>query len=101
VAAAQEIGARYDFAATRTLVDVGGGAGGMAVTLTQTYPQLQATVVDLPTVTPITAKLVAEAGATDRVTVQAADVVRSPVPGTYTYRISRRNFFGGKQLRLL
>jgi hypothetical protein len=101
VAAAQEIGARYDFAATRTLVDVGGGAGGMAVPLTQMYPQLQATVVDLPTVTPITAKLVAEAGATDRVTVQAADVVRSPVPGTYTSRISRRNFFGGKQLRLL
>jgi cyclopropane fatty-acyl-phospholipid synthase-like methyltransferase len=89
VAAAQEIGARYDFAATRTLVDVGGGAGGMAVTLTQTYPQLQATVVDLPTVTPITVKLVAEAGATDRVTVQAADVVRSPVPGTYEVAIVR------------
>src|SRR5215813_11715061 len=78
VAAAQEVGTRYDFAATRTLVDVGGGAGGMAVTLTQAYPQLQATVVDLPTVTPITAKLVAEAGATARVTVQAADVVRAP-----------------------
>ena len=28
VAAAQEIAARYDFTATRTLVDVGGGAGG-------------------------------------------------------------------------
>ena len=89
MAAAQEVGARYDFAETRTLVDVGGGAGGMAVTLTQTYPQLQATVVDLPTVTPITAKLVAEAGATDRVTVQAADVIRSPVPGTYEVAIVR------------
>src|SRR5262249_56370632 len=66
VAAAQELGARYDFAATRTLVDVGGGAGGMAVTLTQMYPQLQATVVDLPTVTPITAKLVAEAGGAEQ-----------------------------------
>src|SRR5439155_21267024 len=52
VAAAQEVAARYDFTVTRTLVDVGGGAGGMAVTLTQAYPQLQATVVDLPTVTP-------------------------------------------------
>jgi len=35
MAAAQEVGARYDFATTRTLVDVGGGAGGLAVTLTQ------------------------------------------------------------------
>jgi SAM-dependent methyltransferase len=89
VAAAQELGARYDFAATRTLVDVGGGAGGMAVTLAQAYPQLQATVVDLPTVTPITSRLVAEAGAADRVTVRAADVVRSPVPGTYEVAIVR------------
>jgi len=89
VAAAQEVGARYDFAATRTLVDVGGGAGRMAVTLTQAYPQLHATVVDLPTVTPITSKLVAEAGATDRVTVRAADVVRSPVPGTYEVAMVR------------
>jgi len=89
VAAAQEVAARYDFAATRTLVDVGGGAGGMAVTLAQAYPQLRATVVDLPSVTPITAKLVAEAGATDRVTVRAADVVRGPVPGTYEVAIVR------------
>jgi SAM-dependent methyltransferase len=89
VAAAQELRARYDFAATRTLVDVGGGAGGMAVTLAQAYPQLRATVVDLPTVTPITAKLVAEAGATDHVAVRAADVVRGPVPGTYAVAIVR------------
>ena len=89
VAAAQELGARYDFAATRTLVDVGGGAGGMAVTLTQAYPQLQATVVDLPTVTPITSKLVAEAGATDRVSVVAADVVGAPVPGRYEVAMVR------------
>jgi len=89
VAAAQEVGARYDFAAIRTLVDVGGGAGGMAVTLTQAYPQLQATVVDLPAVTPITHTLVAEAGATDRVTVRAADVVREPVPGTYEVAVVR------------
>jgi SAM-dependent methyltransferase len=74
---------------TRTLVDVGSGAGGLAVTLTQAYPQLRATVVDLPTVTPITSKLVAEAGAADRVTVVAADVVRGPVPGTYEVAMVR------------
>jgi SAM-dependent methyltransferase len=89
VAAAQELGARYDFTATRTLVDVGGGAGGMAVTLAQAYPELRATVVDLPAVTPITSKLVAEAGATDHVTVRAADMVRGPVPGTYEVAIVR------------
>ena len=89
VAAAQELAARYDFTATRTLVDVGGGAGGMAVTLAQAYPELRATVVDLSAVTPITSKLVAEAGATARVTVRAADVVRGPVPGTYEVAMVR------------
>src|SRR5437870_8382067 len=65
------------------------GAGGMAVTLAQAYPQLRATVVDLPSVTSITSKLVAEAGATDHVTVRAADVVRGPVPGTYEVAMVR------------
>ena len=55
------------------------GARGDGGDLTQAYPHLQATVVDLPTVAPITAKLVAEAGATNRVMVHAADVVRGPV----------------------
>jgi hypothetical protein len=89
VAAARELGARYDFSSTRSLVDVGGGAGGMAVTLTQAYPQLQATVVDLPAVTPLTHKLVAEAGATEQVTVMAADVVREPLPGSYEVAVVR------------
>jgi hypothetical protein len=61
----------------------------MAVTLTQAYPQLQATVVDLPAVTPLTHKLVAEAGATERVSVVAADVVREPVPGAYEVAVVR------------
>src|SRR4029453_7692542 len=60
-----------------------------AVTLAQAYPELRATVVDLPAVTPITSKLVAEAGATDHVTVRAADMVRGPVPGTYEVAIVR------------
>ena len=46
-------------------------------------------MVDLPTVTPITSKLVAEAGATARVTVRTADVVRGPVPGTYEVAMVR------------
>lgn len=78
-----ELRKRYDFSSTRTLVDVGGGGGGLALAFTQAFPHLQATVVDLPQVTPITQKIVDEAGATNRVTIQAADVVHSPLPGQY------------------
>ena len=77
------LAARYDFSSATTLADVGGGSGGMALALTEAYPHLRATVIDLPTVTPITQRFLAEAGATDRVQVVAADVVHAPVPGTY------------------
>jgi hypothetical protein len=83
VATAAELLARYDFSAIQTLADVGGGGGGLALTLTRACPRLQATVVDLPQVTPITQKIVNESGATDRVKVLSADVVREPLPGAY------------------
>ncbi len=72
-----------------TLADVGGGSGGMALALTEAYPHLRATVIDLPSVTPITQRFLAEAGVTDRVKVVAADVVNAPVPGTYDVAILR------------
>ena len=74
---------KYDFSDCRTLLDVGGGSGGLAIGITEAYPDLQATVVDLPTVTPITQRLVAEAGATDRVQVMTADVVRQSLTGSF------------------
>ena len=80
---------RYDFSPYTTLADVGGGSGGMALALTEAYPQLRATVIDLPTVIPITQRFLAEAGATDRVQVVAADVVHAPVPGTYDVAVVR------------
>jgi len=74
---------------TRRWLDVGGGSGGMALALTEAYPHLRATVLDLPAVIPITQQFIAEAGATDRVQVLAADVVHTPVPGTYDVAVMR------------
>src|SRR5919198_6653116 len=62
VAAAHMLLAQHDFSSARHLVDVGGGSGGLALTVAASYRQLQATVVDLPTVTPITQRYVQEAG---------------------------------------
>lgn len=74
---------KYDFSSFRTLLDVGGGSGGLAIAMTEAYPDLQATVVDLPSVTPITQSIVAEAGASDRVQVMTADVVREPLSSSF------------------
>jgi len=74
---------RYDFSSYSTLLDVGGGSGGLAIAVTEACPHIQATVVDLPKVTPVTQHYIDEAGAGDRVNAVAADVVRESIPGSY------------------
>lgn len=86
---ARELLERYDFSSIQSLVDVGGGGGGLAITMVQACPQLQATVIDLPQVTPITRKIVDEEGVANRVTVLEADVVGGSLPGAYDVAILR------------
>jgi ubiquinone/menaquinone biosynthesis C-methylase UbiE len=74
---------RYDFFSYSTLLDVGGGSGGLAIAVTEACPHIQATVVDLPNVTPVTQHYIDEAGAGSRVKVVTADVVRDSLPGLY------------------
>jgi len=50
---------RYDLSSCRTLVDVGGGAGGLSIALAEAYPQLHITLVDLAHVTEIAREVVA------------------------------------------
>ena len=55
----------------------------MAIAIAQACPNIKATVADLPTVTPLTQRLVSEAGVADRVEVLTADVVNGTLEGPY------------------
>src|SRR5207302_6294899 len=55
---------RYDWSGCRSLLDVGGGSGGVAIALVRAGRAQRATVVDLPNVTPLTRQFVAEEGET-------------------------------------
>jgi cyclopropane fatty-acyl-phospholipid synthase-like methyltransferase len=81
VAAARTLMVRHDVSSARHLVDVGGGSGGLALTVADACPQLQATIVDLATVTPITQRYIDEAGLAERVDVMTADAVQGPLSG--------------------
>ncbi len=74
---------RYDFFTSKTVVDVGGGSGGVVIALLQAIPHLTATVVELPTVALVTKLLIDEAGMADRIQVAALDVVHSTISGLY------------------
>lgn len=74
---------RYDFSPYKTLLDVGGGSGGLSIAVTESCPHIQATVIDLPNVTPVTQYYINEEGAGDKVEVVTANVLCDTLPGSY------------------
>ncbi len=84
---AKQLSSQYDFSECRSLLDAGGGAGALAIAMTQIHPHLSATVVDLPEVTPITEQFVKDADASDTVKVVSANLIRDPIPGMYDVAI--------------
>jgi predicted O-methyltransferase YrrM len=89
LAAGRYLAAHEDFSQYRRLVDVGGGSGGVAIALAQAWPQLSATIVDLPATTPIAQRNIEEAGLSDRVRVISADIVRDSLIGSYDVAVLR------------
>jgi SAM-dependent methyltransferase len=79
----------YDFASCQTVLDAGGGSGALAIALTEALPHLQVTIIDLPTVVPITQRFVERAGATERVRGKATDLVRQPLTGSFDAAVLR------------
>lgn len=67
----------------RAMLDVGGGAGTNAIAFCQVYPDLHATVLDLPETLRTAARVVTESGIGDRVTLLPGDFNREALGGTY------------------
>jgi SAM-dependent methyltransferase len=62
------------FDGVRRLLDLGGGAGGYATLIARRYPEVHVTLLELPEIVPIAARVVAAEGLTDRVSVVAGDI---------------------------
>ncbi len=90
IAVGHDLMAQHDFSTFRSLLDVGGGSGGLAIVLTESNPQLRATVVDLALVTPFTERFVEEANAVDRVEIVTADVVRDGLSGSFDVAVASK-----------
>ena len=70
-------------APVRRLLDVGGGSGAYAIAFAQANPALEAVVLDLPTVLPITEGHIADAGLAGRVTTRPGDLRRDDFGSGY------------------
>ncbi len=89
VPAARTLLEKYDLSSVKTLVDVGSGGGGVAITIAKACPHIKATAIDLPQVAPIAQKIVEEEGVSERVNVVAADVVSGPLADSYDVAVLR------------
>lgn len=72
--------AKLNLAGARQLLDVGGGPGTYSVLISQANPEIKCTVLDLPDVMAIAKELIAQQGASDRVSTLAGDYHTTAFP---------------------
>lgn len=72
-----------DLSGCRTLLDLGGGPGTYAIHFCRHYPDLTATVMDLPTTRPFAEKTIGEMGMEGRVAFVPGDYLQDAIPGRY------------------
>ncbi|WP_406047284.1 methyltransferase [Kribbella sp. NBC_00889] len=75
---ARELGAHVDLSASTALLDIGGGSGAYDIELCRRFPNLRATVFDLPPVCEIASTKLVAAGYEDRIAVTPGDFLDDP-----------------------
>ncbi len=74
---------RLELTGARSLLDLGGGVGTHAIAFCTVYPELTATVFDLPETLTRAEQAVKEAGLEARIALRAGDFNRDPLGGPY------------------
>ncbi|MBV8072842.1 MAG: hypothetical protein JO270_23265 [Acidobacteriaceae bacterium] len=79
----------FDLGRFRRLADLGGATGHLAIAACEAYPDMHATVLDLPRVEPIAREYIAQSSVADRVTFMTADFFADPLPAADLYSLGR------------
>ncbi len=74
---------RLGLSGSGQLLDVGGGAGTNAIAFCQEYPNLRATVFDLPATLKVTQRAVEEAALEDRIRLKPGNFLEDSFDGSY------------------
>jgi len=85
----KEIADKLDFSEFGTLLDAGGGTGGVCIGICNKYPHIQATVADFPKVVQVTERFIEEAGMSGRIAVSPTDLSTNRPEGQYDVAILR------------
>ncbi len=80
---ANALGRVVDLSTCERLLDVGGGTGSWSIALATHYPQLRATVLELPAVANVARERIASAGLERRIDVVTGDALNDELPAGY------------------
>jgi len=80
---ADVVGKYYPWETVRELLDIGSGPGTYPIALCRKYPQLRATIFDLPRTLQITERYATKAGLKDRLRLIAGDYRIDEISGSY------------------
>jgi len=89
LAMGRQLAQTYAFDRFRSLVDVGGGSGGLAIAACRCCPDLTATIIELPRVASIARSFVHEANLDNRVRVVTGDIVERTPEGRFDVAVLR------------
>ncbi len=78
-----------DFSRFAHLADLGGATGHLAVAMCRRYPNLKATVFDLPTAVPLAHEIVSETEVAERITIVGGDFFQDELPNADLYALGR------------
>ena len=81
--------AAFDLSRFRRLADLGGATGHLAIAACERYPELHATVFDLPIVIGMAREYAARSAARDRIEPIAGDFFRDGLPEADLYALGR------------
>ncbi|HEV3204896.1 MAG TPA: class I SAM-dependent methyltransferase [Gemmataceae bacterium] len=79
----------FDLSRFRTLVDLGGATGHLAIAACKRYPSLRAIVFDLPNAVPLAKEIIEASPVADRIKVVAGDFFKDPLPEGDLFALGR------------
>jgi len=79
----------FDLSRFHHLVDLGGATGHLAIAACQAYPELRATVLDLPQVEAFARERIAQSSVADRIEFTCGDFFASELPSSDLYALGR------------
>jgi acetylserotonin N-methyltransferase len=79
----------FDLSRYRRLVDLGGATGHLAIAACERYPELRATVFDLPDAIPLAREIISASPVSDRIDLAMGDFFVDDLPAADLYAVGR------------